>query len=105
MLFAFPLASNEDLTKLRRISTFGRASKLFATVSGRKDYTDPGEKFENVTMMLFEPFMPGSEGKVRLYDAKTGKSLSEEEYFHNVRLIYNVRNPHAAVGEEDLFEE
>src|SRR6266700_2728433 len=38
MLFAFPLASNQDLTKARTISTFVRAMKLFATVSGRRDY-------------------------------------------------------------------
>src|SRR5215211_7318189 len=47
MLFAFPISSNEDVTRLRPVSTFVRATKLFGTVSGRRDYTDPGEKFEN----------------------------------------------------------
>lgn len=103
MLFAFPIASSKDITKARKVSTFERARKLFATVSGREEYTDPGEKFENVTMMLFEPFS----GKKRrlslsLLDAQTGSALTEKEYFLNLREIYNNRNPHALVGEEDL---
>jgi hypothetical protein len=106
MLFAFPIASHEDITKLRPISTFSRAMKLFATVSGRKDYTDPGEKFENVTMMLFEPVTPSQpNGSFSLYDAKTTKLITVEEYIQTLRRIYNERNPHAPVGERDLEEE
>jgi hypothetical protein len=106
MLFAFPLASNEDVTKLRPISTFARAMKLFATVSGRKDYTDPGEKFENVTMMLFQPLTGRKrKGKFQLFDAKTRKIITEEEYLQNLRRIYNDRNQHAPVGESTLEDE
>lgn len=106
MLFAFPIASNEDVTKLRSISTFTRAMKLFATVSGRRDYTDPGEKFENVTMMLFEPVTSGQlGGNFQLYDAKTEKLITEEEYRQTIRRIYNERNPHAPIGERDLEDE
>lgn len=106
MLFAFPTSSNEDLTKLRPISTFARATKLFATVSGRKDYTDPGEKFENVTMLLFEPWSESSPtGTFQLYDAKTGEILTEEQYLQNLRYLYNERNPHASIGERDLEDE
>ncbi|MGC8638844.1 MAG: hypothetical protein ACP5XB_03070 [Isosphaeraceae bacterium] len=54
-LFCFPNAANEDVTPSRKVSTFERARKLLATISGRQEYTDPGEKFENVTMMLFQP--------------------------------------------------
>lgn len=105
MLFAFPVASSEDVTKARRISTFARAMKLFATVSGRRDYTDPGEKFENVAMMLFEPTKgKRRKPKFQLFDAKTGKSMTAEEYFLSLRQIYNDRNPHAQVGEENLDE-
>jgi hypothetical protein len=55
MLFAFPEGADQDLTAGRRLSTFQRASRLLATISGREEYTDPGEKFENVTLMLFRP--------------------------------------------------
>lgn len=105
MLFAFPIASHKDVTKQRQISTFARAMKLFATVSGRKDYTDPGEKFENVAMLLFEPFTGRQrKGRFQLYDAKTEKLMSEEEYLQNLRRIFNERNPHAPIGERDLDE-
>jgi hypothetical protein len=105
MLFAFPIESSKDVTKLRKISTFERARKLFATVSGREDYTDPGEKFENVTMLLFEPRSARRRRvKIELFDAQTGHALTETEYFLRLRDIYNNRNPHAVVGEKDLEE-
>lgn len=105
MLFAFPIASHKDVTKLRLISTFARAMKLFATVSGRRDYTDPGEKFENVAMLLFEPFT-GTQQKAQfqLYDAKTEQLMTEEEYLQHLRRIFNERNPHAPIGERELDE-
>jgi len=106
MLFAFPLASHADVTKGRRISTFARAMKLFATVSGRKDYTDPGEKFENVTLMLFEPCSGKKrKPKINLYDAQTGSPMTEADYFLRLREIYNNRNPHGLIGEDNLEEE
>lgn len=105
MLFAFPISADKDVTKSRQLSTFARATKLFATVSGRRDYTDPGEKFENVTMMLFQPV--GSRRKVNftLVDAQTGLRITEKQYFQRLRQIYNDRNPHAVIGEPDLDEE
>lgn len=103
MLFAFPVESSGDTTKLRKISTFERARKLFATVSGRRDYTDPGEKFEDVTMMLFLPYSDAErEPTVELINAQSGEKYSEEEYFVRLRDVYNARNPHAVIGEEDL---
>ena len=63
--------------------------------------TDPGEKFENVTMLLFRPF--GDEEappEIRLIDAKTRRQMTEAEYFRMLRSLYNQRNPHAAVGVE-----
>lgn len=103
MLFAFPVAADNDVTKGRTISTFQRAIKLFATVSGRKDYTDPGEKFENVAMMLFQP-TKGTSPKpwVKLFDAQNGEEISEKDYYLLLRQIYNNRNPHAVIGEEEL---
>ena len=54
-LFAFPSACDQDFKQPRSLSTFRVATRLFSTISGRREYTDPGEKFENVTMMLFQP--------------------------------------------------
>jgi hypothetical protein len=107
MLFAFPIESHKDVTKVRRISTFARAMKLFSTVSGRRDYTDPGEKFENVTMMLFEPYSGKRKRQPRfqLFDARTAEETTEAGYFLTLRKIYNERNPHALIGEENLDEE
>ena len=100
-LFAFPVGADEDITRARSTSTFRRATALFATISGREEYTDPGEKFENVTMLLFRPV--GAEGlqpTVRLVDAKTGREMSEPEYFAMLRGLHNARNPHATIGVE-----
>lgn len=103
MLFAFPVAADKDVTKGRVISTFQRAAKLFATVGNREDYTDPGEKFENVTMLLFQPVKEkGPKPWVKLFDAQSGKKISEQEYFALLRQIHNNRNPHAVIGEEEL---
>ena len=103
MLFVFPVAADKDITKGRALSTFQRATRLFATVSGRRDYTDPGEKFENVTMVLFQPIKEkGPKSWVRLFDAQSRKEISEKKYFTLLRQIYNTRNPHALVGEEEL---
>lgn len=99
-LFAFPASANNDITLGRKISTFQRATRLFKTISGREEYTDPGEKFENVTMMLYQPVVEdGSLPWVKLIDCSTGSELSEMSYFDMLRNTYNRRNPHAAIGE------
>jgi len=103
-LFCFPVSADHDLTPGRPISTFKRASKLLATISGRREYTDPGEKFELVTMLLFQPVSSTGDERpwVRLIDAATGKELDESDYFDSIRQIYNRRNPHAAIGDDVL---
>lgn len=102
-LFALPAAADEDVTAARPESTFRRATRLFATISGRREYTDPGEKFENVALLRFRP--PGADGSpatVELVDAVSGERLTEEaHYFSMLRQLYNQRNPHALVGEAD----
>mgnify|MGYP005844032031 CR=1 FL=1 len=105
-LFAFPSDADNDVTSSRRVSTFRKAMRLFSTVSGRRQYTDPGEKFENVTLMLFQPKRrEGSTVWVRLYDVDTQEAIAEADYFERLRAIYNLRNPHAPVGVEDTDEE
>lgn len=103
-LFCMPLAANEDHNATRKVSTFERARKLLATISGRQEYTDPGEKFENISMLLFQPVTGDAAivPWVKVIDALTGRELSEAEYFENIRQIYNRRNPHAAVGDDLL---
>lgn len=105
-LFCFPNAANEDVTAVRKVSTFERARKLLATISGRQEYTDPGEKFENVTMMLFQPVTHDTSVKpwVRLVDTISNRQMTEPEYFDTIRQVYNRRNPHTAIG-EDILED
>jgi len=106
-LFAFPIAADEDVTEVRTVSTFRKAIQLFATISGREEYTDPGEKFENVTLMLFQPVKEDQPKPwVRLMDARTQFEMTKQEYFLMLRNIYNNRNPHAVIdGEYDGDEE
>jgi hypothetical protein len=105
-LFAFPAAANEDVTKGRKVSTFRRAGRLLGTISGRQEYTDPGEKFETVTLMLFNPLREGQTDKpaLKLYDAKTFQEISEADYFARLKEIFNNRNPHCPVGDEMLSD-
>jgi hypothetical protein len=99
-LFAFPVMADDDKTEGRIVSTFQRATKLFKTISGRKEYTDPGEKFENITMMLYQPIGDSNTPIwIKLVDCLSGAKLSEDDYFSMLRNIYNLRNPHAIIGE------
>lgn len=105
-LFAMPEDANLDIGPQRRISTFQRAMMLLGTISGRPDYTSAGEKFEDVTMMLFQPRSePNDEPWVKLYARGTREQLSEQEYFERLRNIYNVRNAQSQIGVEHLKAE
>lgn len=97
-LFAFPAACDEDFKKRRSLSTFKVATRLFSTIGGRREYTDPGEKFEDVTMMLFQPVSAEGQPQVRLVDAQSEEEISEADYFGNLLAIYNRRNPHAIIA-------
>ena len=98
--FAFPIQADQDLSRQRSSSTFDRATKLFGSISGRQEYTDPPEKFESFVMMLFQPLtLTGPQPSIRLIDAMSKHELTEEEYFVKGREIYNLRNPHLAIGE------
>ncbi len=98
-LFAMPAAADDDAGGNRSASTFARATKLLATLSGRDDYTGTGEKFENVTMMLFQPATAGgAKPSVRLIDATTEREVTEAAYLKTLLDLYNRRNPHAMVG-------
>lgn len=102
-LFAFPADSDTDIAESgergRRLSTFKRATRLFATISGRTDYTDPGEKFEDVAMMLFQPVCSGGPAPhVQLMESSSETRINEKQYFRKLLRIYNMRNPHALIG-------
>ena len=101
-LFVMPERSMQDKGDQMKSSTFERAAKLYGTISGRVAYGDPAEKFEDVTLMLHRPLSDSaSPGDVwvRLYKAGMMSEVSEEDYFHDLRELYNQRNPHAMVGE------
>ena len=104
-LFCFPIAADQDITPVRTTSTYERAKKLLSTISGRREYTDPGEKFENVTMLLFQPVTEDNSAppSIRLTDTLTNRDMTEAEYFEMIRQIYNRRNPHNAIG-DDIIE-
>ena len=98
-LFAFPIWADQDITRGRPVSTFRRAMKLLATISGRQDYTGPGEKFEDVTLMLFQPLTAEAQPSVRLFNAMTEREISEAEYFAHLREVFNLRKLHIAIEE------
>lgn len=83
-----------------------RTLMLLGTISGRLDYSAAGERFEDVTMLLFGPVKSeGDSPWVKLYSATPRpelKEFSEQECFIRLRDIYNLRNPHAQVGVEEL---
>jgi len=99
-LFAMPVRADRDITAGRTTSTFRRATALFSTISGRREYTDPGEKFENMSMLLLQPVQVGHDPHVTVVDCETGENRTEEEYFQAVRRIFNRRNPHLLIGED-----
>lgn len=103
-LFCLPVAPSEDTSASRKVSTFERARKLLATISGRREYTDPGEKFEHIAMLLFQPVTDDGSVQpwIKVIDALTIRELTEAEYSEHIRQIYNHRNPHAAVGDDIL---
>jgi hypothetical protein len=90
------------VTKARKVSTFRRAGKLFSTISGRRNYTDAGEKFEKVTMMLFHPItLDASDPKFQLIDPESFEEICESDYFLMLRGIYNDRNPHSLIDDDE----
>lgn len=101
-LYVMPERSMQDKGDQMRSSTFERAAKLYGTISGRVAYGDPAEKFENVTLMLHRPLSDPAlpnDTWVRLYKAGSMQEVSEDDYFLDLRELYNQRNPHAMVGE------
>lgn len=95
-LFAFPAAADKDGGKRRITSTFQRATYLMSTVSGRREYTDPGEKFEDATMLLFQPLTENDSATpwVKLIDAQTAQEITEQAYFGKLLELFQKRNPH-----------
>jgi hypothetical protein len=98
-LLAFPADADRDVTVVRRLSTFGRATELLASVSGRDDYTGAPEKFENASLLLYEPAGGQSPPAiVRIVNASSGSAIAEADYFRLLRELYNIRNPHNRIG-------
>jgi hypothetical protein len=107
-LYVMPARSAEVRGKQMRMSTFDRAGKLYGTISGRRAYGDPAERFEDVTLMCYQPMQDitkPDEVWVRLHEAGSMKVVEEADYFLSLRDLYNERNPHAMVGESFDEEE
>ena len=108
-LYVMPERSMVEKGRNMKISTFERASILYGTISGRTAYGDPAEKFEDVTLMLYKPVTLADQTEdvwVKLYAAgQTREVISEVDFFQRLKSIYNLRNPHAMVGEEADEEE
>ena len=52
--------------------------------------------------MLFQPVVAeGPQPWIKLVDSETRRERAEPDYFLLLREIYNKRNPHAIIGEED----
>jgi len=101
-LYVMPVRSFQDKGDQMKMSTFERAGRLYGTISGRRAYGDPAERFEDVTLMCYQPItIDGTTDDVwiRLYEAGGMREVSEEDYFLGLRDLYNERNPHAMVGE------
>lgn len=102
MFFAFPEAADGDRTRIRKRSTFRRAMKLLSTVAGRSGYSDAGEKFENITLMLFKPLTRvGGPASIKLFDAMSEARLTEKQYFLRLRDQHDLRNPHASIMDDE----
>jgi hypothetical protein len=100
-LFVFPENADQDVSEGRPVSTFRRAIRLFRTISGRTEYTDPPEKFEDIVVMCFNPWCDREwQPRIRLFTAIDEQEISEQDYFERLRAIHNGRFPHATVGEK-----
>ena len=94
-LFAFPVMADLDASRARKVSTFSRATKLFSTISGRRQHTEAPEKFENMTMMLFHPLTETiSVPSVKLVEADAENEIEIEQYFSHTLEIFDRRNPY-----------
>lgn len=94
-MFAFPVGAANDTSKARKVSTFDRATKLFSTVSGRDQHGNALEKFENFTMLQFQPVdESGVDPWISLVDCVSGRKMSEDEYFDDLKSRFLTRNPH-----------
>ena len=103
-LYVMPERSMTERGSHMKISTFERASHLYGTITGRRIYGDPAEKFEDVTLLLHGPLKDPNRPEdvwVRLYQAGPGmKEILEPAYFQQILELYNDRNPHAMLGED-----
>ena len=77
-------------------------ASCFSLASGRREYTDPGEKFENVTAVCYRPISDEypEPSILRMINCTKLEEIDEERYFELLRTIYNERNPHAPIGDD-----
>ncbi|MGH9197780.1 MAG: hypothetical protein ACRD1T_18815, partial [Acidimicrobiia bacterium] len=67
-LYVMPERSRSLKGALMKTSTFDRALHLYGTITGRRVYGDPSEKFEDVTLLLYRPIQEASDqGWINLF--------------------------------------
>ena len=100
LLFVMPEDAHQNQTERRKLSTFERAARMMASISGREDYSDTPESFEDATMLLYRPDNHPAGPSVRLFQADgLGEYPSEADYIEHLRAAYNRRNPLRMIGE------
>ena len=99
LLFVMPEDADLDRTARRTVSTFARAARMMASISGRENYSDTPESFEDATMLRYRPDNHSEGASVALFRAEGLIPISEDEYVEHLRGTYNRRNPLRPIGE------
>ena len=99
LLFVMPEDADLNHTERRTVSTFARAARMMASISGRENYSDTPESFEDATMLRYRPDNHPEGPSVALFRAEGLVSISEGEYIERLRRTYNRRNPLRPIGE------
>ena len=99
LLFVMPEDADLDHTTRRTVSTFARAARMMASISGRENYSDTPESFEDATMLRYRPSGHPDGASVALFRAEGFVPIREDEYIEHLRETYNRRNPLRTIGE------
>ena len=101
LLFVMPEDAHQNQTERRKLSTFERAARMMASISGREDYSDTPESFRGRDdAPVPPPTITPAGPSVRLFQADgLGEYPGEADYIERLRAAYNRRNPLRMIGE------
>lgn len=94
-LFVMPVEASKNgaegaAGRRARESTVKAACRIFASLSGRLDPSDPPEKFEHFAILLYGP--RGTE--VVLLDPASGEAVTWQQLCQQIKYTFLRRNPH-----------